>query len=187
MGRDPKSATLFALRSCFNSRARVGRDASCISTATTSSEFQLTRPRGARLEQLANQVPASWFQLTRPRGARQEIETLDKMLNPFQLTRPRGARQVAFHKYVRRVMVSTHAPAWGATRVRRPRKSLPSCFNSRARVGRDIFSSIHSDGLKFVSTHAPAWGATSQGWRVCDTVRVSTHAPAWGATVLSKP
>ncbi len=59
------------------------------------------------------------------------------------------------------VMISIHAPAWGATNV---------------------------EYVKFmgnvISIHAPAWGAT-QGLhllkRVCP---ISIHAPAWGATIF---
>ena len=79
-----------------------------------------------------------------------------------------------------RCMVSTHAPAWGATE------------------GNDYIFKVN-----IVSTHAPAWGATftletiikvlsfnprsrmgSDGSkRICrDKQKVSTHAPAWGAT-----
>ena len=57
-------------------------------------------------------------------------------------------------------LVSIHAPAWGATRgsCRCPRRSR--CFNPRARVGRDpkpepVFAVV------VVLIHAPAWGATS--------------------------
>ena len=61
------------------------------------------------------------------------------------------------------VYVSTHAPAWGATRRN------------------DWFVR-----LWLVSTHAPAWGATTLGIQIAGHVLVSTHAPAWGATVKVK-
>ena len=98
--------------------------------------------------------------------------------------------------------VSIHAPAWGATRRRIPPLRLrqfqftrphgarhpgrwpepaPPCFNSRARMGRDVHGWSPA-GVYRVSIHAPAWGATGrppQGWT---GPAVSIHAPAWGAT-----
>ena len=53
----------------------------------------------------------------------------------FQLTRPRGAR-LGRLVVVRRLVVSTHAPARGATSRRRACRGRRS-FNSRAREGRD--------------------------------------------------
>ena len=79
--------------------------------------------------------------------------------------------------------VSTHAPAWGATRASQilsqilssfnPRarmgrdqrhrrlKSIKQCFNPRARMGRDLDMEAFAVS-RIVSTHAPAWGATTQ-------------------------
>ena len=78
-------------------------------------------------------------------------------------------------------LVSIHAPAWGATRgsCRCPRRSR--CFNPRARVGRDpkpepVFAVV------VVLIHAPAWGATQVHLLQLVDQHVSIHAPAWGAT-----
>ena len=98
--------------------------------------------------------------------------------------------------------VSTHAPAWGATngvdglskgymfQPTRPHGARPirvsislmyTCFNPRARMGRDHF---------FLSAHIPQrrfnprarMGRDDRSH--CRSVghQVSTHAPAWGAT-----
>ena len=78
--------------------------------------------------------------------------------------------------------VSTHAPAWGATKntlgstqaellfqPTRPHGARLSgqvhrrrlrCFNPRARMGRDTAAPLFADVRLDVSTHAPAWGAT---------------------------
>ena len=77
--------------------------------------------------------------------------------------------------------VSIHAPAWGATfidlklkskymfqstRPRGARRCLIvvsfqlSCFNPRARVGRDNWMLASRRQRERVSIHAPAWGAT---------------------------
>ena len=57
-------------------------------------------------------------------------------------------------------------------------------FNSRARVGRDLGALADHLDNRLVSTHAPAWGATSDHETGCFCTEVSTHAPAWGATPL---
>ena len=54
-------------------------------------------------------------------------------------------------------------------------------FNPRARVGRDITARVLINAIA-VSTHAPAWGATGAKDKVKYLTDVSTHAPAWGAT-----
>ena len=61
------------------------------------------------------------------------------------------------------LVVSIHAPAWGATW--------------------HIFP-IHS--IDDVSIHAPAWGATGDENWTCGFESVSIHAPAWGATILQR-
>ena len=58
------------------------------------------------------------------------------------------------------VVVSIHAPAWGATGS----GPLPISYT-------------------FVSIHAPAWGATLVVIQFSAQGIVSIHAPAWGATV----
>ena len=82
-----------------------------------------------------------------------------------------------------RLLVSIHAPAWGATaHTAQVRHWIPG-FNPRSRMGSDsrsISCLCHYE----VSIHAPAWGATvaSFGARAGRS-SVSIHAPAWGATV----
>ena len=101
-------------------------------------------------------------------------------------------------------MVSTHAPARGATWAQLAQCSHSSGFNSRAREGRDFTAAIDITAAAQVSTHAPARGATSHSCRPATASRfqltrprgarqacwcraedgpsVSTHAPARGAT-----
>ena len=59
-----------------------------------------------------------------------------------------------------KTIISTHAPAWGATWSRRARCPSARNFYSRPRVGGD-FRSEHSVLGQGISTHAPAWGATA--------------------------
>ncbi|MHB9293880.1 hypothetical protein Holit_02999 [Hollandina sp. SP2] len=59
------------------------------------------------------------------------------------------------------LLVSIHAPAWGATYCRES-----------------------SNKSRYVSIHAPAWGATHIALDgQAKIMQVSIHAPAWGATL----
>ena len=145
---------------CFNSRAREGRDCGKCRACRINKAFQFTRPRGARprvrwnlpfvprsfnsraregrdgeaVARLASEVE---FQFTRPRGARLVSASMLPIDDLFQFTRPRGARQCPGVRYFESADVSIHAPARGATQVLSGRRAGNSCFNSRAREGRD--------------------------------------------------
>ncbi len=95
--------------------------------------------------------------------------------------RPRmgGDRQRGFP--MSGLMVSIHAPAWGATVFLL--QALPGLlrFNPRPRMGGDERPLLTSS-KSFVSIHAPAWGATLRKRLIEGDISVSIHAPAWGAT-----
>ena len=78
----------------------------------------------------------------------------------FQSTRPRGARRYPYAERYREILVSIHAPAWGATET-----------------------SATKPNHQLVSIHAPAWGATERLSPRLSPYSVSIHAPAWGATL----
>ena len=121
-----------------------------------------TRPRGARLRRticdfwsrnfnprarlgrnfLHTTSPAvvTLFQSTRPRGARPSPRNVRPCPLLFQSTRPRGARLLDCNSYTDSALVSIHAPAWGATSLGNGDTGPHSCFNPRARVGRDTRS-----------------------------------------------
>ena len=63
-------------------------------------------------------------------------------------------------------------------------ESRTTCFNPRARVGRDQIAAGPGGGIVAVSIHAPAWGATRHHSDSMRLPNVSIHAPAWGATTL---
>jgi len=163
---------------CFNSRARTGRD-SLLIVRLSAIVFQLTRPHGARLNQLRWLHLDQVFQLTRPHGARPcplDNTHYEICFNSRARTGrdggsgggphttgvsthapARGATRDGFC-HCRAYVVSTHAPARGATTVFYDILVSVS-FNSRARTGRDGLRWICYRFL-FVSTHAPARGAT---------------------------
>ena len=145
--------------SFINSRAHEGRD---------------TPPGNGRRT-------ATQFQLTRPRGARHFVFAPGPILKPFQLTRPRGARLAVGGGAVASADVSTHAPARGATPAEVPlRHHLLVSTHAPARGATPGLALVQ--GRVYVSTHAPARGATRSGVRVVFGDAVSTHAPARGAT-----
>ena len=94
----------------FNPRARVGRD-----TATFAELYAKWTFQSARLVLFREQINGGLFQSTRPRGARPVWHGGDEQSFLFQSTRPRGARP--WHRRVQGciVLISIHAPAWGAT------------------------------------------------------------------------
>ena len=167
-----------------------------------ASNFQFTRPQGARPDTVDRIAKAYAFQFTRPQGARHwlGLRFVVKMLS-FNSRARRGRDQVAIPSGPYND-VSIHAPAGGATglvsdaysvvrfQFTRPQGARPVClvlrsrrlsFNSRARRGRDPVVPDESIGDK-VSIHAPAGGATSGVFQCTAHWRVSIHAPAGGAT-----
>ena len=121
--------------SCFNPRARTGRDNKTI-YRINQLEFQSTRPHGARqgdnirrkIYGVSIHAPArgaTWvlkkkhlFLCFNPRA--RTGRDVQKMVNPhgymFQSTRPHGARQ-SLPFAVISPSVSIHAPARGATQI----------------------------------------------------------------------
>ena len=166
----------------FNPRARAGRDSAPRCRSSRLSGFNPRARAGRDLVHSTHRWSTAQFQSTRPRGAR-----LYGGLGKHPLCG-----------------VSIHAPARGATRWYRAAFAAPSCFNPRARAGRDLVDScpwslapcfnpraragrdLESGDVvtvRAVSIHAPARGAT-RGIRSGHRHRhVSIHAPARGATI----
>ena len=165
----------------FNPRTRVGCDRVVVAEHGEQDQFQSTHPRGvrrgccARVAAISGFKPRTrvgcdsctmnvivtrtWFQSTHPRGVRRPCGGRFSGRRKFQSTHPRGVRLAFPHGIFHTILVSIHAPAWGAT------------------FKRAIFAQTTG-----VSIHAPAWGATWQASPHTATGRVSIHAPAWGAT-----
>ena len=168
--------------------------------------FQSTRPRGARLTTSAKMFLSLVFQSTRPRGARLSNRSSTVCLSLFQSTRPRGARPCTGKFGVGGDKVSIHAPARGATCQPHDAERDHSCFNPRAREGRDgLLSRNVTMGKSFNPRAREGRDETSCSWRtkayrfqstrprgarpvfarLTGILRyVSIHAPARGATLL---
>ena len=121
------------------------------------------------------------FQPTHPHGVRQPLPHHMHVLPRFQPTHPHGVRRghgayipgmvlVSTHAPARgatwiiqnkerREEVSTHAPARGATEVGQKTYGVRIRFNPRTRTGCDIAVTVRGAEGE-VSTHAPARGAT---------------------------
>ncbi len=182
MGRDLTSRRPLATPSRFRSTRPHGARRDLRVADKRSEMFRSTRPHGARhiFHSLVWRLPG--FRSTRPHGARPAAKygsgatpcfdprarmgrDLDRdgegrKGHGFRSTRPHGARHLRRAVGKRRLNVSIHAPAWGAT---------------LELTKRDL------ERLQ-VSIHAPAWGATPPRNTDPARHRVSIHAPAWGAT-----
>ena len=96
----------------------------------------------------------------RPReGGDERSQMFQTVINAFQSTPPRGGRRSPGLPSLFHSTISIHAPARGATQVRRPCSDCPS-----------------------ISIHAPARGATQGGRGEAAKRPISIHAPARGAT-----
>ena len=103
-----------------------------------------------------------------------------KGVNTFQFTRPRGARPERQAIYRVASCFNSRAREGRDSSCSKARPTFP-CFNSRAREGRDIRRTL-ARRLANVSIHAPARGATVCGFLSLGGGDVSIHAPARGAT-----
>ncbi len=159
--------------------------------------FQLTPRMGGDRTTDSTGSPSGFN--SRPRRGATPCGRSARRSTTFQLTPPHGGRLVQTSLSSSLDSVSTHAPAWGATRSRCEVR-ITSCFNSRPRMGGDAgnlktgllvwFQLTPPHGGRrgltnpahpwFVSTHAPAWGATLTEGRYVITDLVSTHAPHGG-------
>ena len=145
---------------CFNPRARMGRDGN-----------PLTYKRFVRV-----------FQSTRPYGARRRPGCADRANQQFQSTRPYGARRDNAERWRDGRRVSIHAPVWGATPANKRKPLIYSCFNPRARMGRDPLPNVWLGvTCEFQSTR-PYGARPAPQCLARRHLRVSIHAPVWGAT-----
>ena len=129
------------------------------------------------------------FLLTPLREGRRHDQTFELASSNFY-SRPCGRGDHGrCRKSVAKRLISTHAPAGGATGCHGHSSSLTGRISTHAPAGgatRRPRRRVADD--VFISTHAPAGGATDLYKRFDPVVQnISTHAPAGGATcVFSK-
>ena len=85
------------------------------------------------------------------------------------------------------IVISTHAPAGGATRGTRAMAQHSTNFYSRPCGRGDQIRVFMIVDRGQISTHAPAGGATKVGDIAITARTISTHAPAGGATRDGRP
>ena len=147
-----------------------------------NSLFQSTHPSGVRPSTIADHYPYEnfnprtpvgcdspaldlqygdeQFQSTHPSGVRQPASITPNIIRQFQSTHPSGVRHSRDLGEIVRIVISIHAPQWGATRRRHGLRLGQGNFNPRTPVGCDAgFSWTHR--LAVISIHAPQWGATA--------------------------
>jgi len=145
------------------------------------SEFQPTHPHGVRRNfrsgldskfRVSTHAPARGatrydnikeerlvFQPTHPHGVRRALISHVVPGEMFQPTHPHGVRRASRGQGVAPCQVSTHAPARGATGIRKGQEGDRMSFNPRTRTGCDEGGQDEETDSE-VSTHAPARGAT---------------------------
>ena len=146
-------------------------------------KFQSTRPRGARHDLLRAPAHEKRFNPRARAGRDKSDPSVYWLRNVFQSTRPRGARQPVIRDWYRDQLVSIHAPARGATTSPARPAASSTCFNPRARAGRDsVALSIHDPIVLFQSTRPRGARPGADRQRGGRHRQVSIHAPARGAT-----
>ncbi len=183
-GARPHTPRAVAPKPCFNSRARVGRDAREIRTSPRMLLVSIHAPAWGATAAARKEGRREVFQFTRPRGARRRAWDPRRYLRMFQFTRPRGARPA--HGTPADISACFNSRARVGRDARSRSSALISAsFNSRARVGRDKGAAPFQQTAMFQFTRP-------RGARRLSRVRalgrsVSIHAPAWGATVPPQP
>ena len=105
--------------------------------------------------------------------------------NPlFLLTPLREGRLQALYRAFDSKIISTHAPAGGAT-CTSPKQGQPTAISTHAPAGGATYTMIEYKYTIKISTHAPAGGATMEIYHQLKIYEISTHAPAGGATYSS--
>jgi len=146
------------------------------------------------------------FQSTRPRRARPLISKIERPLRLVSIHAPAKGATRTLAEEKRRREVSIHAPAKGATRrdplqsqkenivsIHAPAKgatecpllcwTLPTCFNPRAREGRDlVLLELWGELSRFNPRAREGRDTVKTLYR--NRRNVSIHAPAKGATAL---
>ena len=165
----------------FNSRSRVGSDTLEDIHVKISRRFNSRSRVGSDSSDSSPPSSPGGFNSRSRVGSDGGLFDIGGALLGFQFTLPRGERPLRASAAPLTLLVSIHAPAWGATYNGNHREPCARSFNSRSRVGSDKLVA-HLSRKRSVSIHAPAWGATSASFANCCCAKVSIHAPAWGAT-----
>ena len=142
----------------FQSTLPHGERQEYLTFRVAHTEFQSTLPHGERRYRLYGKIYRYRFQSTLPHGERHITNLIITIISMFQSTLPHGERPKEWSRLLF-ILVSIHAPTWGATSRALILAAKFSSFNPRSHMGSDINQNklcAHS----VVSIHAPTWGAT---------------------------
>ena len=202
VGCDTSDTLYFCYRDISIHAPQWGATGRKLRLLNMQSEFQSTHPSGVRPALL---MPHNWpfqFQSTHPSGVRLHAPCSFARRWYFNPRTPVGC-DFGHDLAVAVVVISIHAPQWGATAM------------SRQALQRMKFQSTHPSGVRpgsnrrlaylvLISIHAPQWGATMPWPSILPTTAfqsthpsgvrldagdgtghvlvISIHAPQWGAT-----
>ncbi len=157
-GARPYSLQALPVRStCFNPRARMGRDG-CHLCGVGCMGVSIHAPAWGATGETDNFFTWPSFN-PRARMGRDFVLLCGVDRLPVSIHAPAWGATVPVVVWLRHQDVSIHAPAWGATLEATDFLWPNECFNPRARMGRDC-TELRSIAHPKVSIHAPAWGAT---------------------------
>ena len=114
-------------------------------------------------------------------GGIAEIVPLAAVLWSFQVVPPCGGHLAEMVPQVPGQMVSSRAPVWGASRLRRAQR-VRVVVSSRAPVWGASALTRAVGVAVVVSSRAPVWGASQGRPRGRSRIHVSSRAPVWGAS-----
>ena len=157
-GARPQACRHPAIRPCFNSRARVGRDDEAMKMILELLVSIRAPAWGATMPTLSRK-PMSRVSIRAPAWGATRTQADGLGGSMFQFARPRGARRHPQRHRRTRNCFNSRARVGRDLHRRRQRRQADR-FNSRARVGRDIRRAMPSRSSG-VSIRAPAWGATT--------------------------
>ena len=145
---------------CFNSRARKGRDFHSRTRRRTTPLFQFTRPQGARLRVGRGRRKRDRVSIHAPaRGATHQVRELVVEGFSFNSRARKGRDSQCWSQVPGKDVVSIHAPARGATRMT-VGFPTPLWFQFTRPQGARLGGPGVQRTSREVSIHAPARGAT---------------------------
>ena len=123
----------------FNPRARAGRDD--LPPLLQRPCVSIHAPARGATWYWRGYLRCSQFQSTRPRGARRARDSQLTASDDVSIHAPARGATACWSCATCALVVSIHAPARGATMILR-RRTASRCFNPRARAGRDLHSHV---------------------------------------------
>ena len=178
-GRDPPRAMGAGMKISFNSRAREGRD-NPRRPMLPHIHVSIHAPARGATSKIAPREADEYVSIHAPARGATSDRRLSRMIGRVSIHAPARGATGRSTSGCGSLAVSIHAPARGATTTFCA-TACPGSFNSRAREGRDgRRGSISRPGISFNSRARE--GRDFLGVDNSGGVSVSIHAPARGAT-----